>query len=119
MATDRKVSIWEKVDPTLVRSPTPAPAKLAGTGDAAEWRRFWRRRRPVLDGVASLFWLYAVLKVFFVDLDEALLSDLSDYRVFFFLAIAAGLVSVQSVTRVVACGVEVMERGALGGRGDL
>jgi hypothetical protein len=91
MATGREVSIWEKVDPTLIGSTAPAPAKPKGAGDAAEWRRFWRRRRPVLDVVASLFWLYAVLKVFFVDVDEVVFGDLSDDRVFFFLAIAAGL----------------------------
>ena len=44
--------------------------------------------------------------------DVVLLRGVEDRRI-------QDFVSVQSVTRVVACGVEVMERGALGGRGDL
>src|SRR4051812_2425038 len=91
MATRGEVDIWEKVDPTLIESPAVASTNPRLSGDPAEFRRFWSRRRLVLDIVASVFWLYAVLKVFFVDVDDAVFGNLSDYRVFFFLAVAVGL----------------------------
>lgn len=52
----------------------------------------WRWTRPVLAGLATLFWVYVALKLFVADVDRALLGELADYRFLFFLAVLCALV---------------------------
>lgn len=88
----RNLSIWEKLDPDLVQTTAAGGISAAGQENTGEWRVFWKRRRPVLDALGSLLWLYAILKVFVADVDRALLGDLVDYRFFLFVALAVMLV---------------------------
>lgn len=89
----QELSIWDKVDPNLVGAATTSGASRHESDGktAAEWKRFWKRRRPVLDLAGSLLWIYGLLKIFVVDVDHRLLGELADYRFFAFLAIAAAL----------------------------
>src|SRR5829696_5995228 len=86
---DDAPSIWEKVDFSVVYTTEGKPTATRTIGPP---EGYWNWRRPVLDVVASLLWLYAILKVFLVDVDREMLGALSDYRSFFFIAIAVGLV---------------------------
>lgn len=83
----QSVGIWSKVDFTPAAVPS-APADEAGASEAAEWRKYWRWRRPALDLIAIAFWAYAIAKVFVSDIDESLLGDAADYRFFAFLLLA-------------------------------
>jgi hypothetical protein len=86
---DDAPSIWEKVDFSIVYA---TDEKSAATRTIGPPEGYWKWRRPVLDVVASLLWLFAILKVFLVDVDREVLGALSDYRAFFFIAIAVGFV---------------------------
>lgn len=91
-------SIWDKVD---FDRPVPVPATstsaTAGpsSGETAFIQTtFWRRARPCLDALGALLWIYAALKLFFVDIDERLLGSIAQYRFFAFLAGLALLVAI-------------------------
>jgi hypothetical protein len=67
--------IWEKVNLSLVEDPAPAEAGSADSKPAfGEWLERWARIRPFIDGLASLSWVYAFLKVFVFDVAQALLE---------------------------------------------
>lgn len=91
-----QISIWEKVnyDLTLDESgdeQTQTPAEAI-----AERGRQWKRWRLLLDLIATLFWTYVILKVFFLDVDREIVDGLFpghdwiiDLRFLAFLGIAA------------------------------
>lgn len=88
-----KPSIWDKVDFSLgVAQPVVSEAAGDATTSFDAWMGKWRWIRPILDVLASLFWAYAILKLFVADLDQQILGDLADYRFFLFLAVLCGLV---------------------------
>jgi hypothetical protein len=91
--------IWERVDPGAI---TPAPAVAqAGTtaaSSAAASTRWTRWEWRIANALATVVWLYAICKVFIVDIDLLLLqriwpagSWLVTYRFFILLAIASAL----------------------------
>jgi hypothetical protein len=86
-------SIWDKVDFGLAVTQSPASAEKPETSTGFDsWMRKWRWTRPVLDALATLFWVYVALKLFVADVDQAVLGNLADYRFFFFLAVLCALV---------------------------
>lgn len=91
MPDPNRPSIWTKVNFDLVNQEATAPAApvVAPDGSYERARHLWRPRRPLLDVVGAVFWLYAILKVFVTDLDSEVLGSLASYRFFFFLALAA------------------------------
>jgi len=93
MATNG-TSIWTKVDYALVEVPSTGQIDVGATQKVEEQQRFWRWRRPLLDVVGSVLWLYGLLKLFVVDVDTELVGNVAQYRLFFFLAVATVLVLV-------------------------
>lgn len=98
--------LWERLERTAQTfapaSPTSAKPPVA-EGEAADKEAKKKRRRTVrrrLDAIAWIFWPYAVLKLFVVDLDRKMLEVVSedygrlvDYRAFVYLAILIVLAS--------------------------
>jgi hypothetical protein len=89
---ETKPSLWDKVDYSLVVVPVVAEPTLDAVKKAEEQKRAWRRLRPVLDALGTLFWVYVILKVFVFNVDFAVLGGLARYRFFIFVAIAMWLV---------------------------
>lgn len=110
MATD----IWQKVDLDLVE----VPAKEAPQSDKptpAEWLSRWKRIRPYIDALASLFWVYAVLKVFIFDVDRSLIELvapgagwLADFRLLAFVALLAIAAVIGRSLNAILCVVYVL-----------
>jgi hypothetical protein len=66
------VDIWRKVDFELQPAEVQPVAAQAPSERSIDWMRlkaYWRWRRPLLDVVATILWLYALLKVFVADVD--------------------------------------------------
>jgi hypothetical protein len=96
-------SIWSKIDPSLVQAPAEPVQDANAIAKAEEARKTWRWVRPILDLLGTVFWLYALLKLFVVDIDSEIFGNLAQYRFFFFLAVAAFLVlSIRKTWPIVA-----------------
>jgi hypothetical protein len=85
------LNLWSKVDFSLVPDAPPESQDEPEHSWAERMRSYWRWRRPLLDVIGILLWVYAILKVFIVDLDSELLGGAARYRFFAFLALAAVL----------------------------
>jgi hypothetical protein len=87
-----KPSLWDKIDYSLVVVPVVAEPTADAMKQAEEQKRAWRRLRPALDALGTLFWVYVILKVFVFNVDSAVLGGLARYRFFIFVAVAMWLV---------------------------
>ena len=67
-------SIWSKIDPSLVQAPAEVAQDADTVAKAEEARKTWRWVRPILDLFGTAFWLYALLKLFVVDIDREILE---------------------------------------------
>ena len=92
MTVEQKPSLWDKVDYSLVVVPVVAEPTADAQKKADEQKRAWRRLRPVLDALGTLFWVYVFVKVFVFDVDAVVLGGLARYRFFIFVAVAMWLV---------------------------
>jgi hypothetical protein len=89
--------IWKKVNLELVEETEPEHAEAATTKpEFGEWLARWERIRPFIDALASVFWIYALLKVFVFDVDRTLIEWaapnagwLVDFRLLLFVALLA------------------------------
>jgi hypothetical protein len=84
-------SFWDKIDYSLVVSPAPAEPTQQDLDAAQKQKKAWRRSRPFLDALGTLFWAYVILQVFFIDVDKDLLGSYADYRFFLFAFLLAVL----------------------------
>lgn len=64
-------SIWSKVDYRLVEPVVDKPEKGKDPDDESRKRK-WRWTRRTLDVLGTIFWAYALLKVFVTDIDGAI-----------------------------------------------
>ncbi len=110
MATD----IWQKVDLDLVEIPAEE-APQSDKPTPAEWLSRWKRIRPYIDALASLFWVYAVLKVFIFDVDRSLIELvapdagwLADFRLLAFVALLAIAAVIGRSLNAILCVVYVL-----------
>ncbi|MEK6251650.1 MAG: hypothetical protein AABM43_06870 [Actinomycetota bacterium] len=90
----QQTSIWEKVNFEIVREAESGDGTNAEPWQKPDWLKAWQRRRPYIDALASVLWLYIILKAFVSDVDREIAKavgaeSLADYRFFFFLAIVA------------------------------
>jgi hypothetical protein len=86
MPQGETLNIWSKVDYDLVPPPEPASSSEPESPWAKRRQRFWF---AALDIIATVFWVYAVLKVFVANVDQSLFGSLAQYRFFFFAGVAA------------------------------
>jgi hypothetical protein len=97
-----KVSIWDKIDYSLVVTPAAVEPSPRDLNAAQKQKTTWRVLRSFLDVYGTVFWVYVVLQVFFVDVDEVVFGRYADYRVFVFAAVLFILaVVVRSTWRIV------------------
>ena len=99
-----EVDIWERLEQGFAQAPVAptTPKQDAGKDDRSirDWWRGVKRKTRWLDLAGTLFWLYAVTKIFVIDVDEKILEaidpDLAgvlDYRILFYvLLLVAGVV---------------------------
>lgn len=102
-----EVTIWDKIDPSVVRSPESSTRAAKRTGSSssteavkAKRKKCRQRRRRIADIVGCLTWTYVILKLFILDLDRLLveayapqLQRLLDYKFFIYLALIALVVA--------------------------
>lgn len=97
------VDLWDRIERSTAVVPKTTPIereKKEKTPEEMEAEKRKRRRVILtLDIVSSLFWFYALAKIFVVDLDETLISRVApghenvlDYRIFFYLGLLVVLV---------------------------
>lgn len=97
---DRHLSIWDKVDYSIVgAAPVNIVSEPVSEEEKARQRRDMRRARRVGDFVATIVWLYVLLKLFVVDFDQRLVDRYApdaqwiiDYKFFVFIGLFALLV---------------------------
>lgn len=90
------VDIWSKVNYDLVEEDSDTQIS-SPSFERKDWLMRWEKIRPLVDLLASIFWIYAFLQVFVFDVDRTLLGlispgaeSLANYRALFFLALLAG-----------------------------
>src|ERR1700733_9659499 len=86
MSQTEALNLWTKVDYGLVKPEKPADPPESEDRRTRLLRRFWS---AVLDVIATVFWVYAVLKVFVANVDQSLFGNLAQYRFFLFVGVAA------------------------------
>ncbi len=106
------VTIWEKVNYGLVEAESTT---ADSEGKAPTLGKSWKRTRFLLDSLGTLFWIYVILKVFVFDVDREAVSALApgqqwlvDYRLLFFLGIAALVVVLVKPGRALLGGLYVL-----------
>jgi hypothetical protein len=87
--------IWRKVNYDLLQQEAEE-SEQASDWQKPDWLERWGRIRPFVDLIASVFWVYAVLQIFVLDVDRTVLGwispgaeGLGNFRVLFVLALLA------------------------------
>jgi hypothetical protein len=94
------VDIWTKLaESAKVAPPAYAPTIPSREEDGKEKKETnWRRVFLVMDVISALFWVYAITKVFVIDVDRVVLDHtfpgvlpVLDYRAFLYLGLLIGI----------------------------
>jgi hypothetical protein len=94
-----EVDFWVRLEHGLALQPAvapspPKPDSEEGGTSVRDWWRGVKRKTRWLDAAGTLFWLYAVLKIFVIDVDAKVVNAINpdaarilDYRIFFWIAL--------------------------------
>jgi hypothetical protein len=93
-------TIWDKLSYEEAEPPSENQPASEGGGSgsaitAPDWWEAWKRKRPFVDVIGAVLWIYAVSKAFVGDFDAGIVKSLVpdaqfliDFRFFIFLALA-------------------------------
>lgn len=99
-----ELDIWERLEQGLAQAPVTPPAQTTdadkGGRSIRDWWRGVKRKTRWLDLAATVFWIYALTKIFVIDADQKIIdaidsdaSGILDYRIFFYiLVLVAGVI---------------------------